>query len=360
MLGLRLELVRLLRGAIELLSSNFPVAIKDFDEVIALEPDNSQAYTDRGLAKPGLRDFAGAVANFSEAIRLNPNDSDALKYRGVVRTLLRNWEGAFADFNQALNLNQDDPEIYRDRAGLQVMRKEFKRAVADATEAIRLNGKDSVSYRFRGLGRMRLKDFTNALADFDEAIAWDRAGCLISVKRAEYRRDFFDDGTQTRIAPGQFGIQSGVRAFRAFQDIFHLRFMFGKAFGVRVARVAPVAEQTFAAGRNTPEKPAIFQLGIFLKVNAVYEHGNKLADLFQPSKPMSLAQSAWARSRGWLRFSFGASKSAGAGTMSRNRPKDRCVARCSQPAGNSRNTVSGMRLTCQPWVCSNSLPISAS
>ncbi len=45
--------------------------------------------------------------------------------------------------------------------------------------------------------------------------------------------------------------------------------MLGKAFGMRMARIVPMAQQPFAVGGNTPEQPAIFQLGVFFKMNAV-------------------------------------------------------------------------------------------
>ena len=40
-------------------------------------------------------------------------------------------------------------------------------------------------------------------------------------------------------------------------------------------------KQSFAVGRNAPEQPAIFQLGVFFKMNAVHEHG-KSGALFLP------------------------------------------------------------------------------
>ena len=49
--------------------------------------------------------------------------------------------------------------------------------------------------------------------------------------------------------------------------------VFCKTLGVGVTRVAPVPKESLAEFRHAPEEPAIFQLGVFLKMDSVYEHG---------------------------------------------------------------------------------------
>jgi len=64
--------------------------------------------------------------------------------------------------------------------------------------------------------------------------------------------------------------------------------VFTKAFGVWMARVAPVAKQAFPIRGNTPEQAAVFQLGVFLNMNAVHEHGMKVSQRFNQA-----SQRAW-------------------------------------------------------------------
>ena len=93
-----------------------------------------------------------------------------------------------------------------------------------------------------------------------------------SKERAENRGDFFNYHAQTQTALAQFGIQSRVGAFGAFQHAPDLRLMPGKAFGVRMARVPPVAQEALAKFRHAPDEAAIFQLGVFLEIDAIDEH----------------------------------------------------------------------------------------
>ena len=101
-----------------------------------------------------------------------------------------------------------------------------------------------------------------------------------SEKRAEHRRDFFDDDAQAQVALAQFGVQFEVRTFGAFQNVAHVGLMLGKAFSVRMARVAPMPEQALAVFGHASEQPPVFELGVFLKMDAVDEHGMSLTRLF--------------------------------------------------------------------------------
>ena len=94
----------------------------------------------------------------------------------------------------------------------------------------------------------------------------------VSVKRSEHGRDFLHDHAQAQAALPQFGVQSFIRAFGAFENAPYFGLMFGEASGVRMAWVAPVPEQPLAGLRATPQHPAILQLGVFLKMDAVDEH----------------------------------------------------------------------------------------
>ena len=57
-------------------------------------------------------------------------------------------------------------------------------------------------------------------------------------------------------------------------------FVFNKALSVRVARVLPVAEKSFAISRNAPEQATVFQLRVFLDMDAVHEQGASLSPEF--------------------------------------------------------------------------------
>ena len=56
---------------------DFRGAIADFDRVIAINPDYADAYSNRGAAHAGSKDYPKAIADYDKAIALNPDLAEA-------------------------------------------------------------------------------------------------------------------------------------------------------------------------------------------------------------------------------------------------------------------------------------------
>ena len=74
------------------------------DEVLKLDPENAEAYYERGKAHRRLGNFQQAIEDFSEAVRLNPNHAAAYNYRGLVYKSLGQIDQAFSDMMEAATL----------------------------------------------------------------------------------------------------------------------------------------------------------------------------------------------------------------------------------------------------------------
>jgi tetratricopeptide (TPR) repeat protein len=72
---------------------------------ISIDPQDAQAYFDRGNAKYGLGDKKGAIADYDSAIRINPQYAEVYSNRGVVKSDLGDKKGAIADYDSAIRLN---------------------------------------------------------------------------------------------------------------------------------------------------------------------------------------------------------------------------------------------------------------
>jgi tetratricopeptide (TPR) repeat protein len=83
----------------------FDRAIADFDQAIALDPQNAEAYNARGLAYYAIADLRRAIADFDEALSLNPEIADAYYNRGSAFCDRGQHERAIADFNRALAID---------------------------------------------------------------------------------------------------------------------------------------------------------------------------------------------------------------------------------------------------------------
>ncbi|MGB3534956.1 MAG: trypsin-like peptidase domain-containing protein [Microcoleaceae cyanobacterium] len=86
-------------------------AIADFNQALELEPNNPEAYFNRGLARtqlaanlPEQTRGPNPIADYTEAIRLNPGYADAYYNRGLAYLTLKQYDRAMADFQQAAEL----------------------------------------------------------------------------------------------------------------------------------------------------------------------------------------------------------------------------------------------------------------
>ena len=62
---------------------------------------------------------------FSDAIELNPNDAEAYNNRGVAYSNKGDYDRAIADYTKAIELNPDYVEAYSNRGGAYVKKDEM-------------------------------------------------------------------------------------------------------------------------------------------------------------------------------------------------------------------------------------------
>jgi tetratricopeptide (TPR) repeat protein len=84
---------------------------------ISIDPQDAEAYFDRGNAKYGLGDKKGAIADYDSAIRINPQLAEAYSNRGLVKSALGDKKGAIADYDSAIRINPQLAEAYSNRGG---------------------------------------------------------------------------------------------------------------------------------------------------------------------------------------------------------------------------------------------------
>ena len=80
------------------------IKLEDYNKVIELKPNDSNAYVMRGICKSDLGDPAGAIEDFNTALKINPKDSSAYSMRACARIDLGDLTGANEDLNIANQL----------------------------------------------------------------------------------------------------------------------------------------------------------------------------------------------------------------------------------------------------------------
>jgi tetratricopeptide (TPR) repeat protein len=109
------------RGRYYLLRQQFRLAMTDYSNAIAIDPNNFRLFSGRAESRRQLGDFNGAEADFSSAIRdyqlVPQTDPDILADLFIERGKLYRQEGskdkALADFKQALSISRASNALQR-------------------------------------------------------------------------------------------------------------------------------------------------------------------------------------------------------------------------------------------------------
>lgn len=133
----------------------FYLAMQDYNQAIALEPDNAKMYFRRGNAyysRAGLDMIyapyasvflAPAKADFSRIVEKNPRDADALDMLGLTDGSMGEWTEALAVFEQEAALKPKMvfrvSDAYCNR-GSHYPREKYDLAISDLNRAIQMRG----------------------------------------------------------------------------------------------------------------------------------------------------------------------------------------------------------------------------
>ena len=128
---------RLIQGMAYLHLNEPEMAVKDFDEVININPKSPNAYANRGASYNALGQYQRAIQDLDEAIVLNPKMAVAYNNRGT----------SYGNLDQLI------------------------RAIEDYDEAIRLDPQSVLAYSNRALAYMYLGRDNDALMDVERGIA---------------------------------------------------------------------------------------------------------------------------------------------------------------------------------------------
>jgi tetratricopeptide (TPR) repeat protein len=79
-----------------------------YDYVIKIDPENKDAYLNRGEVNLRKRSYADAILDFDRVIRLDSTDKLSYNNRGICKYYLKQFEDAIIDLKKALSIKLDD------------------------------------------------------------------------------------------------------------------------------------------------------------------------------------------------------------------------------------------------------------
>ena len=85
-------------------------AIQNYDKVLQIEPNNTAALVNKGLASSDLNRYDEAIQYYDKALHIEPNDTDALINKGTALYDLERYDESIQYYDKVLHIDPNDTD----------------------------------------------------------------------------------------------------------------------------------------------------------------------------------------------------------------------------------------------------------
>lgn len=108
--------------------------------------DQASMHVEQGNSEFKNGNFEAAIRHYDEALKTDPNNVNAYNNRGVSYARMGENDRAISDFTKAIQLNPEFATAYNNRSVAYLRAEEYSRACADLKQYSRLGGKPSSEF----------------------------------------------------------------------------------------------------------------------------------------------------------------------------------------------------------------------
>lgn len=142
------------------------LALAQYETVLAVNPEESYAYLNRGLVYYRLGNLQQALNDLNRSIELDSSETNAFYNRAIIVAELGNIPAAIDDYTSAIELDPTNVRALFNRGQLYKDLADFQAAIDDFTRAIELAPDFDLPYFSRAEAYNALGDFESAKADY--------------------------------------------------------------------------------------------------------------------------------------------------------------------------------------------------
>ena len=148
----------------------FDLALRSWDDVIKLKPNNAEAYNNKGNILFLLEKYEAAIESFKEAIKIKPNYADAYNNLGNPLWKQKKIDESLLSYKKAIEINPNHPEAHNNLGmGLHKLKK-YETAFQSYENAIRIKPDYAEAHYNKGNLLFELEKIDKSLESYDTAI----------------------------------------------------------------------------------------------------------------------------------------------------------------------------------------------
>lgn len=159
-------------------------AALEYNKAIAKDPDYAKSYYNRALVYYHQGNLTQAIADFNKALSLDPEHSDTHYNRGLVFYHQGKIAQAIADFNKALEIDPKMDDTYKILGEIYFKEGNMSQALQDFKKVIEIDPFDAQAHYNCGNVYMNQNDFNDALSDYNKAINFKPQYAQAYINRA--------------------------------------------------------------------------------------------------------------------------------------------------------------------------------
>jgi len=170
-------------------------ALEEYDNYLAVIPDNFHAWSNRAAVFLRIGDLAAARADIDRALALNADNPELLENRIVIAREAADWKTVISDSTWLLEHLPAQATWLVERGRALGAESRFTESLADLERAVNL-GPTASAYLYRGVTRYYLREYQGAVEDFTGALTdgSDLVSPYLWRCRAQYRLKQYQAG----------------------------------------------------------------------------------------------------------------------------------------------------------------------
>ena len=147
--------------------TQYEEAILNYDKTIELDPQDSETYLWRALAKQALGRNNDAIDDLNKMVEID-SSPHAFEMQGKTLSHMKEYQKAIAAFSKVIELAPDYPFCYIQRAIEKLNLRQYQEAINDLDQHLQIEPDDVYAYRLRGKVNEDLGNFDVAKRDFQQ------------------------------------------------------------------------------------------------------------------------------------------------------------------------------------------------